>query len=49
MAYGTEQQVDISGFAPGPHALSAEFVAADHAPFSPRVVVTTSFIKVGQG
>lgn len=29
--------------APGSHVLEAEFVAADHAPFSPRVLATTTF------
>ncbi|HEV3474330.1 MAG TPA: hypothetical protein VG602_03080 [Actinomycetota bacterium] len=28
---------------PGPHLLEAEFVAADHGPFSPRVISTVSF------
>ena len=29
--------------APGLHVLRVEFVAQDHAPFDPRVVVTVSF------
>lgn len=28
---------------PGPHLLEAEFVAADHAPFNPRVIATVTF------
>jgi hypothetical protein len=34
MNYGLEQDVPIN---PGTHVLRAEFVAADHAPFNPRV------------
>ena len=37
MTYGTDQIVDLSGVPPGKHTLTAEFVAADHLPFSPRV------------
>ena len=40
MAYGLEQQVEVT---PGIHQLVAEFVAGDHAPFSPRVIVTRTF------
>ena len=28
---------------PGSHTLEAEFVAADHGPFRPRVIVTVAF------
>jgi hypothetical protein len=35
MNYGLEQDIPVT---PGSHVLKAEFVAADHAPFSPRVV-----------
>jgi hypothetical protein len=35
MNYGLEQDVPVT---PGTHVLRAEFVAADHAPFSPRVI-----------
>lgn len=45
MAYGLSQDLDLSTIAAGPHVLSAEFVAADHAPFSPRVIATTTFVK----
>jgi Domain of unknown function (DUF4399) len=34
MNYSTEQDLPLT---PGNYALKAEFVAADHAPFSPRV------------
>jgi hypothetical protein len=34
MNYGTEQDVPVAA---GPHVLKAEFVAADHVPFAPRV------------
>ena len=32
-----EQEIDITDLLPGVHRLQAEFVAADHAPFSPRI------------
>jgi hypothetical protein len=35
--------VDARGLSPGDHTLEAEFVAADHGPFDPRVVVHTTF------
>lgn len=35
MNYGLEQDIPVT---PGSHVLKAEFVAADHAPFNPRVV-----------
>ena len=34
MNYGLEQDLPVS---PGHYVLEAEFVASDHAPFSPRV------------
>ena len=37
MTYGLVQVVDLRGLAPGSHTLQAEYVAADHAPFDPRV------------
>jgi hypothetical protein len=43
MTYGEVQVVDVGSLPPGEHDLRAEFVAADHAPFSPRVVATVSF------
>jgi hypothetical protein len=47
MTYGLRQEVPLEGLAPGPHRLQAEFVAADHAPFDPRVMVATTFVKEG--
>jgi hypothetical protein len=46
MTYGTVQILNIANLAPGTHTLTAEFVAADHAPFNPRVVATATFKKV---
>jgi hypothetical protein len=45
MTFGTVQIVDVSELKPGSHLLTAEFVAADHAPFNPRVIATASFTK----
>jgi hypothetical protein len=45
MTYGTVQRVLITNLAPGPHALEAEFVAADHGPFNPPVTATVTFVK----
>jgi hypothetical protein len=42
--YGQEQEFPIDELAPGPHRLLAEFVAADHVPFAPRVTATVSFV-----
>lgn len=47
MTYGSEQDVPIADLAPGTHRLRAEFVAADHAPFDPRVITTVTFVKEG--
>jgi hypothetical protein len=47
MTYGTDQRILIGDLDPGPHVLQAEFVAADHAPFDPRVVAITQFVKEG--
>jgi hypothetical protein len=38
MNYQLSQDVSMQPFAPGPHVLQGEFVAADHLPFSPRVI-----------
>jgi hypothetical protein len=46
MAYGAVQRVPIGDLAPGSHRLLAEFVAADHAPFDPRVTTTITFVKM---
>ena len=43
MTSGVAQVVDVGSLPPGVHDLRAEFVAADHAPFSPRVVATVAF------
>jgi hypothetical protein len=47
MTYGTEQIVDLTDVAPGPHTLTAEYVAADHLPFSPPVTTSVDFTKAG--
>lgn len=47
MTYGEEQEIPIGDLAPGPHRLQAEFVAADHAPFAPRVTTSVTFVKEG--
>ena len=41
MTFGLEDQIQA---APGTHLLLAEFVAGDHAPFNPRVLVTRTFV-----
>ena len=46
MTFGTTQVLDLSGLAPGPHTLAAEFVAADHLPFSPPVTASVGFVRV---
>ena len=43
MTYGLGQVVDLHGVPPGEHTLRAEFVAANHQPFDPRVVATVRF------
>jgi hypothetical protein len=47
MTYGLAQVIDVGTLPPGEHDLRAEFVAADHVPFSPRVVATVSFRTAG--
>ena len=47
MTYGLVQLVDIRGLSPGEHTLEAEFVAADHGPFDPRVTARTTFTIAG--
>lgn len=39
------QVLSIDDLSPGAHRLQAEFVAADHAPFDPRVTATVTFSK----
>jgi hypothetical protein len=41
MNYGLRQR--LPQLAPGQHVLQAEFVAADHAPFEPRVLTQAAF------
>ena len=41
MTSGTSQQ--LTDVTPGEHLLQVEFVAADHAPFDPRVLTAVSF------
>lgn len=43
MTYGTVQMLDLRPYPPGPHVLEAEFVAADHLPFSPAVSASVTF------
>jgi methionine-rich copper-binding protein CopC len=43
MNYGLEQDLQLP---PGTYVLSAEFVAADHAPFNPRVVSAQTVFSV---
>ena len=43
MNYGLEQDIPVH---PGTYVLKAEFVAADHAPFSPRVFSSEVFFTV---
>src|SRR3954451_13264697 len=45
MTYGVEQDIDVGYLSPGAHDLTAEYVAADHAPFSPRVITRVTFVK----
>jgi hypothetical protein len=41
MTGGLEQE--LTGLEPGPHLLKAEYVAADHAPFEPRILAAVAF------
>ena len=45
MTSAREQRIDIADLASGVHRLQAEFVAADHAPFNPRVTTAVTFVK----
>jgi hypothetical protein len=45
MNYGLEQDVPVT---PGSHVMKAEFVAADHAPFNPRVWSAETVFTVRQ-
>jgi hypothetical protein len=48
MAGGALQVVDLRNVAPGPHTLTAEFVAADHLPFNPPVTAQVTFEKAAR-
>jgi hypothetical protein len=41
MNYGLNEQ--LPNFTPGQHLVQVEFVAADHAPFDPRVLTQAAF------
>ncbi len=45
MTYGTVQVLNIASLSPGPHTLTAEFVANDHGTFNPRVTQSVTFRK----
>lgn len=44
MTYGLVQIVSLNSMSPGTHTLLAEFVAADHGPFAPRVETSLTFV-----
>jgi len=45
MNYGLRQR--LPELAPGQHVLQVEFVAADHAPFEPRILTQAAFTVAG--
>ena len=45
MTTGLVQSVSLRALDPGEHTLLAEFVAADHAPFDPRVTAGVTFVR----
>jgi hypothetical protein len=45
MTYGLVQVLDLASIPSGEHTLQAEFVAADHGPFDPRVIASVTFTK----
>ena len=45
MTTGLVQSVSLRALDPGEHTLLAEFVAADHAPFDPRVTASVTFVR----
>ncbi len=47
MTYGLVQVVDLRDLPTGSHTLQAEYVAADHAPFDPRVTAAVVFETSG--
>ncbi len=48
MTYGLVQSISVRSLASGPHTLQAEFVAADHGPFDPRVTTSVRFEKAAR-
>jgi hypothetical protein len=40
---GVRARIPLEGVPPGPHVLQAEFAAADHGPFRPRVLAVVGF------
>jgi len=49
MTYGLVQVLPLRGVPAGRHTLQAEFVAADHGPFDPRVTTSVTFVKAPTG
>jgi hypothetical protein len=49
MTYGLIQALDLRDLPEGEHTLQAEYVAADHGPFDPRVTTTVRFRTRGTG
>jgi hypothetical protein len=49
MTYGTVQAIDLRPVPAGDHLLEAEYVAADHGPFDPRVLAKVRFRSEGTG
>jgi hypothetical protein len=49
MTFGRVQAVDLRQVPAGEHIMEAEYVAADHAPFSPRVTTKVRFQTGGAG
>jgi len=45
MTYGVDQQIPVGDLAAGAHRIEAEFVAADHAPFDPRVIAMVTIVR----
>ena len=44
MTYGELQSIGLSSLQPGPHTLTAQFVAAAHGPFTPPGVAKATFV-----
>ena len=43
MSGDTLQVIDLRNVSPGPHTLTADFVAADHLPFAPPITTSVTF------